>query len=139
MKYPTVVFDTSVLLSAIGWGGKPAYCLDFARNGRVEWITCKEILEELAAKLEQKLFLTEDEVAQILLDLLGVLSLVKITGTLHAVPADPKDDMIIECAVVANADYIVSGDRRHLLPIGSYRQIRIVNPATLLSELTATE
>lgn len=45
------VFDTGVLLSAIGWGGKPGQCVQLVRDGKIEGLTCVEILNELAEKL----------------------------------------------------------------------------------------
>lgn len=112
---PIVVFDTSVLLSAIRWGGKPFHCLELARAGTIEGVICREILEEPTEKLQTKLDFMPDQIADILADLLNELMIVTISGKLHVVAADPKDDMVIECGVVAGADYIVSGDRRHLL------------------------
>ena len=55
--------------------------------------------------------------------------------TLRAVPDDPKDDMVVATAVAAKADYLVTGDRRHLLPIGSYEGIQIVTPRQFLDLL----
>ncbi len=133
MKPLRVVFDTSVLLSAIGWRGKPLQCLELAHSRQIQGVSCREIFEELASKLESKLDFTPEEVDETLADLLHTFALVTISGTLRAVLADPKDDMIIECAVAAGADYIVTGDRRHLLPIGLYQGIRLVSPDTLLS------
>lgn len=46
--------------------------------------------------------------------------------TLGAVAGDPKDDMIVATAVAARAAYLVTGDRRHLLPLDSYGGVRIV-------------
>jgi uncharacterized protein len=57
---------------------------------------------------------------------------VSITGELKEIAADPDDDKVLECAVVANATHIVSGDRKRLLPLGTYRGIRIVSPAEFL-------
>ncbi|MEZ5863927.1 MAG: hypothetical protein R3D25_07570 [Geminicoccaceae bacterium] len=50
-------------------------------------------------------------------------------------PLDPKDDMIIATAVAASANYLVTGDRRHLLPIGTYAGIHIVTPRDFLDLL----
>ena len=36
------------------------------------------------------------------------------------IKADPADNQILACAVAGNADLIVSGDRRHLLPLIEY-------------------
>ncbi len=49
------VFDTNVLLSGVGWKGKPFQCLELARSGIVAGITCSEIIDELAEKLPAKL------------------------------------------------------------------------------------
>lgn len=53
----------------------------------------------------------------------------------EAVSGDPDDDLILACAVEARVDVLVSGDRRHLLPVRVHRGVRIVTPQTLLAEL----
>lgn len=58
-----------------------------------------------------------------------------IPNTLHGVSADPDDDKLLECAVVGGATHIVSGDRRHVLPLGSYQWIVIVSAADFLSRV----
>jgi len=44
---------------------------------------------------------------------------------------DPDDDMVVECAVAGDADYIVSGDS-HLQALDTYQDIDIVSPAAFL-------
>ena len=44
---------------------------------------------------------------------------------LNAIPDDPDDNCVLECAVAGKADYIISRDR-HLLWIGDYEGIAIV-------------
>ena len=61
------------------------------------------------------------------------LRAVSIPGTLHAIAADPDDDKILECAEVGGATHIVPGDRRHLLPLGSFNGIAIVTAADFLA------
>jgi len=39
MKF-VVVFDTSVLFSAVGWNGNPSTCVRFAREAKIEGVTC---------------------------------------------------------------------------------------------------
>jgi predicted nucleic acid-binding protein len=51
---------------------------------------------------------------------------------LRVVKDDPQDDAIVESAVVGEAQYIVTGDKRHLLPLGSFQGILIITPARLL-------
>ena len=45
------------------------------------------------------------------------------------------DNRILECAVEASADYLVTGDRRHLLPIGEHEGAKILNAPRFLSML----
>lgn len=47
----------------------------------------------------------------------------------------PDDDLILACAVKAGVEVPVSGDRRHLLPLGDHRGVRIITPQALLAEL----
>jgi hypothetical protein len=48
-----------------------------------------------------------------------------------AILEDPSDDIYLECALEGRADFIVSGDR-HLLDLGTFRGISIVNPTAFL-------
>ncbi|MEH2383213.1 MAG: putative toxin-antitoxin system toxin component, PIN family [Nostoc sp.] len=128
-----VVFDTNVLLSAIGWKGSPYHCIDLARQGRVNGLICPEILDELTEKLEQKLKFTPIQVIETIADLLSFLRLITIANTLNFLTTDPNDNMVLECAVVGNATHIVTGDKRHLLPLGSYQGIAIVSARDFLT------
>lgn len=127
------VFDTNILFSAIGWRGRPYECVERARAGVAQSVSCQEILDELANKLRTKLAFSEDQIADTLADLLGFTQLVSITNTLAVIVADPDDDKVLECAVVAGATHIVTGDRRHLLPLGHYQGILIVDAASFLA------
>ena len=132
---PIVVFDTNVLLSAIGWRGSPYHCIDLARQDRVKGLICPEILDELTEKLEQKLKFTPIQVIETIADLLSFLRLITIANTLNFLTTDPNDNMVLECAIVGNATHIVTGDKRHLLPLGSYQGIAIVNARDFLNLL----
>jgi predicted nucleic acid-binding protein len=56
-------------------------------------------------------------------------------GRPEAISGDPDDDLILACVVEAGVEVLVSGDRRHLLPLGEHRGVRIITPQTLLAEL----
>ena len=81
--------------------------LEYPRREPVEWV---DALTESA----ELIFLTE-----------------RATG---ATP-DPGDEMVLECALAAEADYIVSGDKKHLLALREFRGIRIVSPSDFLRRL----
>ncbi len=130
-----VVFDTNVLFSAAGWQGAPYQCVELARSGAVAASTCAEILGELTEKLQTKLRFTADQALETVVDLLTFLNVVSITGQVKVVTADPDDDKVLECAVLAAATHIITGDRRHLLPIRRYAGVEIVTPADFLAAM----
>lgn len=127
-----VVFDTNVLLSGSVWRAAPFRCLEAARQHSVTGFTCQQILEELTDKLTNKLKLPDEQVTQTLIELLDFLIIVEVKGTLRGVCADPDDDMILECAVIAQATHLVTGDKRHLLPLKSFQGTQIISPADFL-------
>ena len=67
-----------------------------------------------------------------LADLLTVVRVVQIPGELRVILSDPDDDKVLECAIVVQATHIVSGDRRHLLPLSHFRDVPIITPAEFL-------
>ena len=129
---PIVVYDTNVLISGMIWGGVPYDCIELAKRDRVVGITCLEILDEFEEKLTTKLNISPSQTSEIITNLLSFLHTVKITNQLSGATTDPDDDMVIECAIVAGATHIVTGDRKHLLPLQSYEGILIVRAADLL-------
>ena len=55
----------------------------------------------------------------------------------RVIESDPDDDHVVACAVLAQADFIVSGDK-HLHSLGGqYKDIRIVSPADALDFIKA--
>lgn len=53
----------------------------------------------------------------------------------RAVAADPSDDVVLATALAGGAGWVVTGDRRHLLPLDPFHGIRIVEPAVFLAEI----
>lgn len=131
----SVVFDTNILFSASAWRGSPFECVERARRGEIQAVTCPELMAELAEKLEIKLHFSAEQVAASLADCLAFLRVVNIPMALSAVPRDPEDNMVLECAVEGQAQYIVSGDK-DLLVIKEFRGIQIVRASEFLTILS---
>jgi predicted nucleic acid-binding protein len=51
---------------------------------------------------------------------------------IDAVPGDPTDNKVLECAVASGTDVIVSGDA-HLLDLKEFRGIKIRRPTDFLA------
>lgn len=120
------VLDTNVYLSGLLFGGRPATLVSEGLFGSYRIICSVPILSEFREKLEEKFGWSPKETQVLLQSLLPAMSIVDIPGTLHAVPADPEDNPIIETALVGNAGYVVTGDA-HLLRLRQYDDVRIVS------------
>lgn len=126
-----VVFDTNILFSATGWRGHPFRCVELARAGEIRAVTCPEILSELAEKLGVKLSFSAEQTDETLADYLSFHTLVDIPGVLKAVPRDPEDNAVLECAQAGQAQFIVTGDQ-DLLTLGRFQGIEIVTASEFL-------
>lgn len=127
-----VVFDTNVLISALGWDAKPEACLEQVLHDQVEGYISPAILNELTRVMEYPRFeFTDDEQQSFLEIILASFHVVAPAISLDVVAADPDDDKILECAIASNADSIVSGDS-HLQELGAYRTVEILSPAEFL-------
>ncbi|MFN2292205.1 MAG: putative toxin-antitoxin system toxin component, PIN family [Anaerolineae bacterium] len=72
------------------------------------------------------------QVQAVLYDLQRVSERVEITGNVRAVADDPDDDKFVECALIAGASSVVSGDH-HLLELGEYAGIPILSAAEFIA------
>jgi predicted nucleic acid-binding protein len=78
------------------------------------------------------------EVAAIAIDALVPFPLrVTVPGMLR-VCRDPDDDMVLECAVVAGAQLILTGDK-DLLSLNPYKGILILTPAEFLADHSGSD
>lgn len=131
-----VVFDTNVVASASFWRGAPFDCLAAWAQGRCEVFVSPALLAEYHEIIEE---LTLEYPARTVVEWANALTesatLVFPMEQVKGVTIDPDDEMILECALAAEADYIVSGDKKHLLSLKEFRGIPIVSPADFLRRL----
>lgn len=137
-----LVLDTNVVASAVLWGGVPRQLLQDGREKRVSLFTSIRLLAELTdilgrPKFEKKLAASGLTIEQIVDRYAELAAVVQPTAIAPTVLDDPDDDQVLACAVAARADLIVSGDRRHLLPLGSFGGMPIVSPAEALRIISA--
>jgi len=113
--------------------------IEEAVEGRLELILPRPVLAELERVLTQKLRFEAERWRQVEAVLLEVAAGLppELKESPEAITGDPADDVILAHAVESGADSLVSGDRRHLLPVGEYRGVRVITPQALLAELAA--
>ena len=131
-----IVLDTNVVLSALLWRGTPHHLLAaIGQHSSIQLYSSTALLEELADVLARpsatkRLALIGRSVRDVLTDYIEAIELVEPASMPRVVVDDVDDDqVIIAAAVAARAELIVSGDRKHLLPLGSHQGIDIVDAA----------
>lgn len=139
------VLDSSALVSAfITPKGPTGQLIRAAHRGAFQLCLSVEIIEETAGVLVRPKitdrYRRKPHAAQEFCSGLAAAALLATDlPSLKAVPLDPKDDMIVATAVAAEADVLVTGDRRHLIVLGHYEGIRILSPRAFLEELAVDQ
>lgn len=114
--------------------------IEEAIDGRLELVLAQPVVVELERILTGKLAFEPQRwrgAEELLLDLAAKLIPVPKASP-EAVTGDPDDDLILACAIAAGVDALVSGDRRHLLPVKEHQGVRVITPQALLAELRQT-
>lgn len=126
-----IVLDTNIFISAALLGRVCEEIIRFCRFGKVNVFVSKDIISEIEDKLRLK-FLWKNNQIKIFLDyILEFCHLVEVNDKIILIKDDPDDDRILECAISAECDYIISGDR-HLIKLGSYKNIKVLKPTDFL-------
>ena len=133
MKRLRIVLDTNVIISGILFGGIPRTILDMLISGKHDFFLSMHIIEEIREVLNRPKFGFDNGNALLVIEELHSLcAIVKPDRSINFIIDDPDDNKILECAVEADADIIISGDS-HLLSIGSYKGIKILSPRQFIS------
>ncbi|HLC42995.1 MAG TPA: putative toxin-antitoxin system toxin component, PIN family [Methylomirabilota bacterium] len=126
-----VVFDTNVFISVfIISGGQADLAFRLARQQRFDLCTSVPILAEVAQTLRGKFGQSEEDITEALRMISRAAEIVKPSAALQVL-SDVPDNRILECAVEAGADLIVTGDR-HVLKLKQYESTSIVRLADFL-------
>jgi len=130
-----VVADTNVYISAILFGGTCEAILALARAGVVDLFLCPAIQRELRFVLANTFGWAEPQVREALAEVNALASLRRPSIRLSGIVAHDPDHRILECALAAGADFLVTGDKKHLQPLKTFRAVRIVSPREFLNLL----
>ena len=126
-----LVIDTNVLISSF-FGGNPKKVIDLWTEGRALLCVTYGVLEEYLRVIARLPIAPEskNKLVAILQEKRNT-ELVNPSKHYSVIREDPEDNKFIDCAVEAQADYIISGDA-HLLQVKAYRGIAIYSPKVFL-------
>jgi uncharacterized protein len=125
-----VVLDTNVLVSGLlrRHGSPSARILDAAADGIVQVLLDERILEEYAEVLVRpRLGLDPAIVAMFLAQLQSGAEIVTAERLGLELP-DPDDLMFLEVAASGAADYLVTGNGKHFIPVRGTHAVAIATP-----------
>lgn len=136
---PRVACDTNVLVSAFIAGGPPSRIIEEVIDGSLDLVLLEPAMVELVRILSEKLGFTIERLKEVQTLLSDIAIEFQATPSHEPGPltGDPDDDLILACAVEAQVDVLISGDRKHLLPVGEHDGGRVLAPQALLAELQA--
>ncbi|MBS3123224.1 putative toxin-antitoxin system toxin component, PIN family [Candidatus Woesearchaeota archaeon] len=127
-----VFLDTNILISALGWKGKPKVIFEKCLHGELVLVTSPNQIEELRRVMDYPKFnFTEEQKARFISIILEIATMVEITGKVKVIVDDPDDNAILETAVVGNVQYLVSGDP-HLLKLKEFAKVKILTASEFL-------
>ena len=133
-----IVLDTNVLVSAlISREGPPGRVLAAVKHEGLTLVTSAAQLSELRAVLSRERlrpYIRPEEAEDLLGNLQAVGEVVANLPTTNVSP-DPDDNLILATAIAGQADLIVSGDKKHMLALGTVDNIPIVTAAAAADRL----
>jgi putative PIN family toxin of toxin-antitoxin system len=130
-----IVLDTNVLLSGVVFGGIPDRVILAIKKKKYRVITSPFILGELRKHLRDKIGWENFRIEYAIRNLGRISEVIEPKKKVGRIKTDKSDNNILACAVEGKADYIVSGDKKHLLSLKKFRGIPIYSPQEFLKKV----
>lgn len=127
-----VVIDTNVFISGLNFAGKPGEVLRLVMNGDIETYISTFILEEMGRILRERFDWDEERIQRVSNRIKGQSIQVQPKVKLSIIREKDDDNRILECAIEGRVQYLISGDKRHILPLKEFQGIKILSPADFL-------
>jgi len=128
----SVVIDSNLYISALVFGGTPQQLFDLLQTEKVRLYLSQFIIDEVSGTLVGKFGWTPENLAQFLPPVWERCTVIRPTLRLK-VCGDPDDDHVLECAVAASAQYLITGNKKHFP--SEYRGVRVVTARLMIEQL----
>ena len=131
----TIVFDSNVIISAFITTSGTTKDVFLYCGERFRIIISDYIINEVSKKLRNKLGFSRTEIKEVTDFLETHTELTEPADQKLELSRDKKDDPILNLAVSANADFLISGDK-DLLVLKKVKGVKIISPAEFWKELS---
>lgn len=133
-----VVLDSNIILSALIFPkSKPACVLKLAKQSKIELYLSQFIIKEIKKNLNVKFDYSESLSNKVINELLKFGKIVIIKKQISLIKEKTDDNRILETAIAAKADYLISGDKKHILPLKNIGKTKIISASDFLDEYSA--
>lgn len=134
-----IVADTNVYISAIVFGGTCEDILVLARAGVVDLAISSPILRELRSVLRDTFAWPDAQVREAIAEIAELSSLVRPAIRLSGIVSHESDHRLLECAVAAQAAFLVTGNTKHFHSLKTFQGVRVVTPRQFLELLRPSD
>jgi len=126
-----VVADTNVYISALNFGGTAEEVLALGRAQAIQLFISPSILQEVEGVLLSKFRWSVARTRHAISAIQGFAQLLQPKEAIHAIKEDEPDNRVLESALEARADVVITGDW-HLRQLRAFRGIPILSPGEFL-------
>jgi len=121
-----LVLDTNIFISSFFWGGNPRKLITRIIDGEDTLFVSNEILDEVfSVMLRPKFNVNHRQITHFINSIEEISCRVAPLGIIHGICRDNDDDKILECAILGDVDFIISGDS-DLLSLKDFQGIPII-------------
>ena len=130
-----VVLDTNVYISAIIIGGVCEKLFEEIQKRDFKIFISPFLIQEIIKVLKKK-FKWDDEMIQLVICfLLEKAILIYPQKKVFIIKEKEDDNRILELALEAKAHFLISGDKKHILPLKKINHTQIISPKNFLKIL----
>ena len=123
-----VVLDTNIYLSGLAFPKSiPRKVLELAKARKFKVFCSKFILEEIKKNLMVKFGYSESLSGRFIEEILKFTRIIVPKVKLQIIKEKAADNRILEVALTSRADFLISGDKKHILPLKKINSTMILS------------
>lgn len=127
-----LVLDTNVIISSINFDAKPELIVRLISSKQARGYISRFIIAEVCSTLRNKFKFSPQKIDRAENMLLTNFVLIEPGISINVIKNCPTDNKILACALAAKADYLISGDKKHILLLKKIKNIPILSPEQFL-------
>jgi len=128
-----IILDSNIIISALFFGGKPHKILNLILNKEIVGIISPYIIFEIKDVLRRRKFeIDEEKIEEVEKLLKKYFQILSPETQVDRIKNNHPDNKILALAIDAKADYLITGDKKHILPLKKIKKTKIVSAEEFL-------